>query len=44
MLGNTMLASVSKIIFGGFPVGADMFLKVLLVVNAVVSCIAFIAW
>ena len=44
MLGNTMLASVSKIIFGGFPVGADMFLKVLLVVNAVVSCIAFIAY
>ena len=44
MFGNTMLASVFRVLFGGFPVGADAFLKVLLVVNMVVSCIAFIAY
>ena len=44
MFGNTMLASVFRVLFGGFPVGADAFLKVLLVVNMVVACIAFIAY
>lgn len=44
MIGNTMLASVLKVFFGGFPVGADLFLKILLVVNTVVSCIAFVAY
>ena len=44
MRGNTMLTSVLRILFGGFPAGADMFLKVLLVVNTAVACVAFIAY
>ena len=44
MLGNRLLTAVLRVLFGGFPVGADAFLKTLLVLNAVVSCIAFIAY
>lgn len=44
MPGNAMLTSVFRIFFGGFPAGADPFLKVLIVLNAIVSCVAFIAY
>ena len=44
MLGNTITASVSRILFGGLPAGTSAFPKILFVLNAIVSCIAFIAY
>ncbi len=44
MTVDALFTSLMRFFFGGFPVGADGFLKVLLVVNAVVSCVSFAAY